>query len=108
MNENVLEITDDQFYGVISQNDIVLVDFWAPWCGPCIKLSPVIEELANLYKGKAVICKLNIDNNMVAHAQYGIKTIPTMIVFHEGLEVERLVGYCSMDEIQKTISRYLH
>ena len=107
MNKHVLDIRDDNFYEIISQSDVVLVDFWAPWCGPCLRLAPIIKQLADIYQGKAVISKLNIDINVAMHAQYSVKTVPTMIVFHKTLEVERMLGFLPINEIQKVIDKYL-
>lgn len=106
-NTGVLQLTDSQFGDIISQNPLVLVDFWAPWCGPCVKLGPVIEQLASLYKGKAMICKLNIDDHAEISSTYFIKMLPTLLIFHQGLEVKRLVGKLPIAEIQMVLDRYL-
>ncbi|TSJ80886.1 MAG: thioredoxin [Candidatus Cardinium sp.] len=107
MDQNILEITDAQFDGVIGEHKLVLVDFWAPWCGPCLKLAPVIEQLAAIYKGKAAIAKLNISENSQTPARYSITTIPTMLLFHQGQQVDRLVGNLPIIQIQEVLDKYL-
>lgn len=107
MDHNTVQLADSQFEDCIAQHALVLVDCWAPWCGPCVKLSPVIDQLAVLYKGKALIAKLNIDDNSQIPAQYAIKTIPTLLIFHEGKLVERLVGNLPLDQIQLALDKYL-
>lgn len=107
METNVLQLTDSQFNDVIDKNSLVLVDFWAPWCGPCVRLSPVIEQLATAYKERVVVSKLNIDENSVAASKYAIKMIPTILIFHEGMQVERLAGNLSIDQITTLLDKYL-
>lgn len=107
MDQNIIELTDAQFNEVISQHKLVLVDFWAPWCGPCLKLAPVIEQVAAMYKGKASIAKLNISENSQTPAKYCISTIPTMLFFHQGQQVDRLVGNVPIAQIQESLDRYL-
>ncbi|WP_419241367.1 thioredoxin [Cardinium endosymbiont of Nabis limbatus] len=107
MNQNILEVTDAQFDALIRQNTLVLVDFWAPWCGPCLKLAPVIDQIAAMYTGKAAIAKLNISENSQIPARYSIATIPTMLFFHQGEAVNRLVGNLPISEIQQALDKYL-
>lgn len=107
MDQNILEITDAQFDEVISRHKLVLVDFWAPWCGPCLKLAPVIEQVAAMYKGKASIAKLNISENSQIPARYSISTIPTMLLFQQGKAVDRLVGNLPIIQIQELLDKYL-
>lgn len=88
------ELTDANFNEVVLKSDKpVLVDFWAEWCGPCQMLSPVVEELSKEYQGKALIGKLNVDNNPAIARQYGIMSIPTLLVFKNGKMVEKQVGF---------------
>ncbi len=99
-----IQLTDDSFdQEVIKSHQPVLVDFWAPWCGPCRMLAPVIEELATEYAGKIRVAKINTDDHPNAAARYKISAIPTMLFFKEGKVVEQLVGVHSKTEIKKTL-----
>jgi thioredoxin 1 len=93
VSKDLLHVTDDTFQKEVLESDLpVLVDFWAPWCGPCRMLGPVIEELAKDYDGRALVAKLNTDENQDTPRRYGIMGIPTVILFKKGEEVDRLVG----------------
>ncbi|NLN38167.1 MAG: thioredoxin [Smithella sp.] len=97
-----IDITDNSFAReVLAADTSVLVDCWAPWCGPCRSLSPVIEELASDYASGVKVAKLNVDENPLTASQYGIRSIPTMLFFREGRLVERLVGAHPKQEIEK-------
>ena len=87
-----LEITDANFDETIATDKPVLVDFWAEWCGPCRMIGPIVEELANEYGDKAVIGKINVDNNPNTAAKFGIRSIPTLLVFKNGEVVDKQVG----------------
>ncbi|ADB16258.1 thioredoxin [Pirellula staleyi DSM 6068] len=102
--EGVLELTDSNFQTeVISSSQPVLVDFWAPWCGPCRKIAPMIDELASENAGTAKIGKVNIDNNQEAAMQYGIEAIPTIIIFRDGQPVQRFQGIPAKSRVQEAL-----
>ena len=108
MSQLTPKVTDSTFDSdVIKSNVPVLVDFWAEWCGPCRMLAPVLEEVAPGYEGKLKIVKLNVDENPDAGARYGVMSIPTMIIFKGGKEIDRVVGAVSKNEVQNRINRIL-
>jgi thioredoxin 1 len=92
MAGNVIELTDDTFDTTINGDKPVLVDFWAPWCGPCKMLGPVVEQIADEYAGKAVVCKMNTDEHRQAAIQFSISAIPTVILFKDGQMIKKWVG----------------
>ncbi len=87
-----LEITDQNFDEVLKTDMPVLVDFWAEWCGPCKMIGPLVEELASEYEGKAVIGKVDVDSNPEVSAKFGIRSIPTLLVFKNGEIVDKQIG----------------
>ncbi|MEN6384034.1 MAG: thioredoxin [Phycisphaerales bacterium] len=108
MAGNIIELTDEQFDSTVHGGDApVLVDFWAPWCGPCRMLAPVIEEIANEYAGKAKICKLNTDEHHEAAVEFGISAIPTIILFNKGEIVKKWVGLAKKSDITEAIDQSL-
>ncbi len=87
-----IEITDDNYEEILNSEKPVLVDFWAEWCGPCRMIGPIVEELAGEYEGKAIVAKVDVDSNPNVSAKYGIRSIPTLLVFKNGEIVDKQVG----------------
>jgi thioredoxin 2 len=103
-----VDVTDQSFSAeVLSYPGAVLVDCWAPWCGPCRTLGPVLEELAGKYAGRVKIAKLNVDENPATAQRYGIRSIPTMIFFQNGSKVSTLVGAQPKQEIERRLQPLL-
>ncbi len=103
-SDKVLTFTDAKFQTEVLENDkLVLVDFWAAWCGPCKMIAPVIDELGELYQGKVVVGKLNVDDNPASAGKYSVMSIPTILLFKNGEAIERVVGYKTKDELAKII-----
>lgn len=104
MGEDTLIFTDNDFAEqVLKSEQVTLVDFWAEWCAPCKAIAPTVEELAKEYQGKAQIGKLNVDENPKTATQYGIRGIPTLLLFKDGKIIQQIVGIKSKAEIQKVI-----
>ncbi len=103
-----LEITDGSFKETVLNSDKpVLVDFWAVWCGPCRMLGPIIEEIAHDFEGKAVIGKVDVDNNQQVSVDYGIRNIPTVLIFKNGEVVDKIVGVAPKEVIAEKLSAQL-
>jgi len=102
-----LTLNDSNFDGTIKKNQLIVVDFWAPWCGPCRAVSPVIEQLATELAGKALFGKLNVDENPVVSSTFGIQSIPTIAIFKNGKMVDGFVGAASKSQILSKISTYI-
>ena len=108
MSEFVKEVSDSSFEkDVLGAGKPVLVDFWAQWCTPCRMLAPTVEAVAEQFKETANVVKLNVDDNPSTAQRYGIKGIPTLILFREGKEVERVVGATSKESITRMIDKYV-
>jgi len=107
MPSKPLKATDENFDEIISKYDVVVVDFWAPWCGPCRLIAPVIEKLAKEMKGKVVFAKLNVDENPKMAMRYRVMSIPTLILFKEGKIADRLVGALPEDMLRDWVERYI-
>jgi thioredoxin 1 len=103
----MLEISDREFEEVVQKNRVVVVDFWAPWCPPCRALAPIVEELSREYEGRAVVAKVNVDQNRAKANEYGIRSIPTLLFFKEGKLVDRQVGAVPKRIIQEKIEKLL-
>ena len=89
---NPIEVTDDTFESTIADNKLVLVDFWAPWCGPCRMVAPVLDEIAGEHGDKVTIAKVNTDDNQAVASKHGIMSIPTMMLFKDGEKIDQMVG----------------
>lgn len=97
-----LEITDSNIASILAANKITVIDFWAPWCGPCRMVGPIIEELSNENTDIA-ICKINVDENNLSPLEYGVRGIPTIIFFKDGVVVDKIIGVKSKVEFQAKI-----
>ena len=107
-SEYLLHLNDSNYEEEISKSGKpVLVDFWAPWCGPCKAIGPVIEELAETYKDRAVIAKLNVDESRNAASTYGVRSIPTLIIFKEGKVFDTIIGLVPKERLEEFINKAL-
>ena len=106
--ENTLTFTDGAFdQDVLKSDTPVLVDFWAPWCGPCKAMAPTVDAIATEYAGKMKVGKLNTDDNPGTAMRYGIRGIPTLLLFKDGKVAEQIVGYVPKETIEKAITKVL-
>ena len=105
-NTNIVVVTQENFAKeVLESAGPVLVDFWAEWCGPCKMIAPVLDELAEEYDGRAKICKVNIDEQQGLATEYGVRAIPTLLVFNHGQVAEQMVGARSKRDLKASLDR---
>ncbi|MDM8517272.1 thioredoxin [Desulfobacterales bacterium HSG16] len=105
MAEGVMDIQDSNFDEEVMKSTVpVMVDFWAPWCGPCKAIGPVVEELSKTFGNDMKFCKCNVDDNPVAPGKYGIKAIPTLIFFKDGIIAEQITGMVAKSKLEETIN----
>ena len=103
-----IEVTGTTFDQEVKNSEIpVLVDFWAPWCGPCRRIAPIIDEIAEEYQGRIKVVKLNTDENVRIAQEYSISGIPSLIIFKNGEAVERLVGLMQKSTLQSSVEKYV-
>ena len=102
------DVTDNEFENEVLKSDLpVLVDFWAPWCGPCRMVAPIVEDLAQEYDGKVRFFKLNTDDNIQTAARYGIRSIPTLMIFKGGQPVDQVIGFRPKSDLKRSIDKVL-
>jgi thioredoxin len=108
LSHSYVELKDDNFDSIISTVKIpVLVDFWAEWCGPCVMMGPIFEQLAKKYEGKALLVKMNVDENQEIPQRFGIYGIPTFIIFKDGKEVGRVIGAVGLKGLEDELKKQL-
>jgi len=102
------EVTDAEWDQEVLKNQLpVLVDFWAPWCGPCRMVAPIVEELTDEYSGKVIFYKINTDDNVQTASKYGIRSIPTLLVFKDGQIVDQLIGFRPKSDLKRSLEKAL-
>ena len=108
MAEGILEIDDSIFDAEVLKSDKpVLIDFWAPWCGPCIAISPLVEQLAGEFGDKIKFVKCNVDDNPISPGKYGIRSIPTLMFFKDGNVVDQVIGIVAKSKLEEVINKIL-
>ncbi len=103
----VRQITDAEFDSLVNAGKPLFIDFWAPWCGPCRQIGPIVEELAPTFTGKAEITKMNVDDNPMVAQRFGVTSIPTLMMFKDGKIVDRYVGIMPKGQLQAFIEKNL-
>jgi len=104
----IVELTDESFdRDVLKSEQPVMVDFWAAWCGPCKALAPIVDEVATAYNGKIKVGKMDVDKNVATPQRYGVRGIPTLLIFKDGKVQEQIVGYVPKETIQKALDKHI-
>lgn len=104
--EEPVKLTDDSFDEFVEDYDLAVIDCWAEWCGPCKMLEPIMEDLAEEMKNEVAVGKLDVDNNKTKTSEYGISSIPTLLVFKDGENVDRLVGAMPKEALKQKLNSY--
>ncbi|GJM17159.1 MAG: thioredoxin [Thermodesulfobacteriota bacterium] len=107
-SEAIIEVSDSNFESEVVKSEVpVLVDFWAPWCGPCRAIAPIVEEISSSYEGKIKVGKMNVDENQATTMKFGIRSIPTIIMFKDGEAVDQIIGAVPKGEIERVVEKSL-
>ncbi|HAO92544.1 MAG: thioredoxin [Deltaproteobacteria bacterium GWC2_56_8] len=108
MSDNIINVTDSTFDSMVLKSEVpALVDFWASWCAPCRAIAPIVEEMATEYTGKIRVAKMNVDDNPATPGRYGVRGIPTLILFKGGKVIDQLVGAVPKNQIKELIEKGL-
>ncbi len=106
-NSNTVKVTESNYQGFIATDKLVILDFWAPWCGPCRAIAPILEQLAAEYQGKIVVGKCNVDENGTLTNNFGVRGIPAIFFIKNGKVVDEQIGYCAKDFMKEKIDKLL-
>jgi thioredoxin 1 len=107
MSAKPVHVTDSNFNEIVSERSLALIDFWASWCGPCVVIAPIIEELAKEYAGKVLVGRLNVDENRKTAERFQVFSIPTLLIMKNGKEVDRIVGLVPKSYVEARLKKYL-